>query len=529
MFLRKKPNKSGKVSIQVVMKTKNRRQKVVKTIGSGFDAQEIERLVAEGHRFIDEQNGPMFPNFDETEADIDRFVHSIKNTQIQVIGPELIFGTLYDRIGYGAIHNDMFRHMVICRLFNPGSKLKTADYLERYLHVTYDINKIYRFLDNLCYRKDKPALESSAKKTKKKVPEDFKTLVERISYAHTKSVVGGEIAVCFYDMTTLYFEAAEEDDLRKCGFSKDGKHSCPQIFLGLLVATGGNPIGYEIYEGNIFEGKTIVPIVKSLSTRFGFDKPIVVADAGLLSKENIKALVADGYGFILGARPKSEPNPIKEQILSQKMEYGDIKEIRRTDDTRLILSCSEGRAGKDARNRAKGLARLQKKVTGGKLTKQHINNHGYNKYLRIDGDAAVSIDMEKYNADAAWDGIKGYVTNTKLTAEEVIEQYGNLWFIERAFRFNKFDLAVRPIYHRLRNRIEAHICICFTAYTILLELERILKSAHSKITVYRAQELTKNMFAIAYTQQLSKQTKVVRCGMTEEQEMLYNLICQIPK
>ena len=86
---------------------------------------------------------------------------------------------------------------------------------------------------------------------------------------------------------------------------------------------------------------------------------------------------------------------------------------------------------------------------------------------------------------------------------------------KRAFRMNKFDLAVRPIYHRLRNRIEGHICICFTAYTIMLELERILKAAKSEITIYRAQELTKSMYAITYTLPRSKQTKKVYLGMDE--------------
>lgn len=125
---------------------------------------------------------------------------------------------------------------------------------------------------------------------------------------------------------------------------------------------------------------------------------------------------------------------------------------------------------------------------------------------------------------AAWDGIKGYVTNTDLSKEDVIANYGNLWYIERAFRFNKFDLAVRPIYHRLRNRIEGHICICFTSYTILLELERLLKAAKSEITVYRAQELTKNMYAICYNHPKSKVAKEVALGMDEEQRELFQIV-----
>ena len=116
------------------------------------------------------------------------------------------------------------------------------------------------------------------------------------------------------------------------------------------------------------------------------------------------------------------------------------------------------------------------------------------------------------------------MTNTTLKADEVIDRYGDLWYIERAFRFNKFDLAVRPIYHRLRNRIEGHICICFTSYTILLELERILKAAKSEITVHRAQELTKTMYAISYVSPKSSLSRRVVLGMSDEQRVLCDLI-----
>ena len=540
MFIRKKLNKSGTVSVFVLSTTKSRKQRLVKSFGSAHpnDTAAMEKLMQQASSFIQEMEGPSLPHIYEEEDVIDGFVSSLNNAQVQVAGPELVFGTLYDRIGYGAIRNRMFRNIVICRLFNPGSKLKTVDYMERYLHVTYSVDQIYRFLDNLCYRKEEEEKGNDGRKSEtagegseptstssaKSKQDDFKTRVEDIAYSYTKNMAGDGISVCFYDMTTLYFEAAEEDDLRKCGFSKDGKHSCPQIFLGLLVASGGNPIGYEIYEGNISEGHTMIPLIRKLASRFGFDKPIVVADAGLLSKGNIEELTKDGYQYIIGARPKSESDKVKEQILSLDMKYGDIVEIEKDGGVRIVLSCTERRAKKDAHNRQRGLARLQKKMASGRLTKQNINNRGYNKYLKMEGEVTISINMEKYEADAAWDGIKGYVTNTTLEKDEVIANYSNLWFIERAFRMNKFDLAVRPIFHRLRNRIEGHICICFTAYTIMLELERMLKAAKSEITIYRAQELVKNMYAITYTLPKSKQTKRVYLGMDEEQSELYRLV-----
>ena len=140
----------------VLSTTKSRKQRLVKSFGSAHpnDTAAMEKLMQRASSFIQEMEGPSLPHIYEEEDVIDVFVSSLSNTQLQVAGPELVFGTLYDRIGYGVIPNRMFRNIVICRLFNPGSKLKTADYKERYLHVTYSVDQIYRFLDNLCYRKE---------------------------------------------------------------------------------------------------------------------------------------------------------------------------------------------------------------------------------------------------------------------------------------------------------------------------------------------------------------------------------------
>jgi transposase len=220
---------------------------------------------------------------------------------------------------------------------------------------------------------------------------------------------------------------------------------------------------------------------------------------------------------------------LKGQILGFNLNSGEAKAIKQDDGTRLIVSMSDKRAGKDKHNREKGLARLQKRIRSGKLTKSSINNRGYNKYLKLEGEVTVTLDKEKSVADAAWDGIKGYITNTKLPAKKVIENYGNLRYIERAFRINKTDLRIRPIYHHLRNRIEGHICICFTAYTVLLEMERMLKQAKSDITLKRAQELTKTMYQLTYRLPKSRLTKTKILGMTGEQQHLYDMVVRWSK
>jgi transposase len=491
------------VSVQIIQKLRGK-YKVLQTIGNGKTEQELIKLNYLGKQEIERLSKQPGLFVLENDLQIEQLFSNLSNASILIVGPELIFGKLYDKIGFGSIQQDFFRHLVIARIAYPLSKLKTVDYLYRYQGLTLDVDKVYRFLD--------------------KLNKELKEQVEQISYAHTLKVLEGKISVVFYDMTTLYFEAEDEDDLRKTGFSKDGKHSNPQIFLGLLVGTGGYAIGYDIYEGNIFEGHTLIPFLEKISAKFNLDKPIVVADAGLLSSDNIKALEAKGYEYILGARIKNEPDKIKKLIFEYEFSNGQTICINKSETTRLIIAFSNKRAIKDQHNRNRGLQRLEKQIRAGKLTKSNINNRGYNKYLKMEGEISIAIDYEKYKGDAIWDGLKGYFTNTKLTNDEVIENYKSLWNIERAFRMSKTDLRIRPIYHRLKSRIEAHICISFTAYCIYKELERILKLAKSTLSVKRSVELTHNMYQITYMLPESKHTKSNLLKMDAEQAELYNIV-----
>lgn len=320
----------------------------------------------------------------EEDAHIESFLSTLHNAQISVIGPELIFGKIYNAIGFNAIKEDLFRHLVISRLAFPLSKLKTIDYLYRYQGVTLNINTVYRFLD--------------------KLNRELKQQVEQIAYQHTLKLLKNKVTVVFYDMTTLYFEASEEDDLRKAGFSKDGKHQNPQIYLGLLVSLGGYVIGYDIFEGSIYEGHTLIPVIEKLSKKFKLSKPIVVADAGLLSGENISALEQNHYEYILGARIKSERKQITQQVLGATLNDGEYTVIQKQ-SCKLIVSYSANRARKDAHNRKRGLQRLEKQIKSGKLTKSNINNKGYNKYLKMKGDVTIEIDYHKYEEDARWDSL----------------------------------------------------------------------------------------------------------------------------
>jgi transposase len=505
VFIRRLKNRSGSTSVQVIQKI-NGRYKVLKTIGCAtllhdieklelLARQEIERLTSQPKLFVSEQ--------DEL---IDKTLSTLENSDIRTIGPEIIFGKIYDSIGFNKVGKDMFRHLVISRLVFPLSKLKTVEYLQRFQGIKISIDSIYRFLD--------------------KLNDKLKIQVEQIAYNHTLKVLKGNINVVFYDMTTLYFESSDEDDLRKTGFSKDGKHQNPQIFIGLLVGLEGYAIGYDIYEGNIYEGHTLIPFIQKISEKFKIEKPIIVADAGLLSKNNIKSLEENQYEYILGGRLKNESNQIKEMILADQYSDGVLKSYQKTEKSRVIVHYSDNRAKKDQYNRTRGLMRLEKKIKAGKLTKSSINNKGYNKYLKLTGEVEITIDYNKYQQDNVWDGLKGYVTNTKLTDKEVLENYRHLWHIEKAFRMSKTDLRIRPIYHRLQRRIEAHICISFTAYCIYKELERVLYEKKSTISLRQAAELTHTIYQLKYTLPESKLEKSILLKMDEMQTELCQIIDQ---
>ena len=482
--------------------------RVVKTVGSSRDPNEIERLLCKARALLhpaEEIQPPLFATILPDDAVVESFLDSVQSAHIRTIGPELIFGTLFDRIGFNVVKESLFRHLVVARLAFPTSKLKTVDYLYRYRGIATNEDTIYRFLDTL-------------NKTHKEI-------VERIAYEHTRKTLG-TISVVFYDMTTLYFDAEDEADLRKIGFSKDGKFQNPQIMLGLLVGSGGYPIGYDIFEGNTFEGKTLIPTLEKLQKKYGFTKPVVVADAGLLSKNNIKLLQQHGYPFILGARIKNETDAIKQDLLEKGvgMKDGDTFELARTGATRLIVSYSDTRKRKDAHNREKGLKKLRVKVASGKLGKAQITNRGYNRFLTLLGDVLVTIDEERVAMDAAWDGLKGYMTSTALAPLEVIEQYGQLWQIEKAFRISKTDLRIRPIFHYKRRRIEAHLCIAFTAYSIWKELELLLVKNKIGMSPRRAAELTQTIYELEYALPQSKRIKRKVLAMDSKQQMLYDVI-----
>lgn len=499
MFIRKKKNKSGSTCIQIIQKIQGK-YNVVKTLGSSDDLEKINQLYQQARETLPR----MFNQLTLYEDNIlSPRIDELNNDNIRVIGPEVIFGKIFNCIGFNRIPDQLFKDLAISRITHPGSKLQLSEYLRENSNRDISVDQIYYFLDKLNTR--------------------YKRQVEDISFDYTKKLLKGKIGVVFYDMTTIYFESSQPDELRMTGFSKDGKHQNPQIFLGLLVGKNGYPIGYEIFEGNIYEGHTLIPILERFQQRFELEKPIIVADAGLLSNRNINDLEEKGFKFILGARIKNETKAVIQKIEGLQLNDGQVARIEKENNTRLFVSYSDKRASNDISNRERGLKRLQKSLNAGRLTKSNINNRGYNKYLKMEGELKIEIDYEKYEKDRKWDGLKGYLTNTQLSGQEVIENYNNLWKIEKAFRISKTDLKIRPVYHRLRDRIEAHICISFVSYVLYKELERVLSQYAPDISINKAIKATNKMYQIVI-ELPEKQIQKISLKNNHTQQRIIDLI-----
>lgn len=484
MHVRLKKNRSGSISVIVVDKSRGR-YKELHTVGIARDESEIEPLRQKGLEWIRRRESDLHPELDlygeerracESEIEMtERVVSNIDN--ILINGAELILNRVFDRIGFNRIEDDVFRKLVQSRLSFPASKSATVEYLKNYYDEDLDLSKIYRYLD--------------------KLNDCHKHLVQDISVRHTMEILGGHIGVMFYDVTTLYFETDRQDDLRKTGFSKEGRHSNPQIILGLLVSLDGYPLAYCIHEGNKYEGHTMLPVIREFVSKYQLDDFIVVADSGLMTGANINDLEADGCKYIIGSRIKNEAEEVKRQILSFPKVNGVLHEIDKGGCRRLLIGYSDRRAGKDAHNREKGIRRLEKAYKAGHLSKENINRRGYNKFLDMEGNTNVSINYDRILEDTRWDGLKGYLTNTDIPTEDVVLAYHNLWNVEKAFRIAKSKIEIRPMFHFTRRRIEAHICICFVALKVYKELERLLKLSDIKMSVDKVLNMAKTVTTIS--------------------------------
>lgn len=349
--------------------------------------------------------------------------------------------------------------MLLERLQDPCSKHQNYLHQSEYLNLPrVSLHHLYRSLDKLA---------------------DNQLHIQQQIFQTGRDLFNQKLDVVFYDVTTLYFESEVEQEggLRQKGFSKDGKIGNTQILFCMLIDADKNPIGYQIFEGNTYEGNTFEKAITGLKEQYQIEKIIVVADRGMLSKHNIEITKNNGYEFILGERIKSLPKTVQDELtdlssFTQQWIYHDATDETivityktvEHDGKTIIVTHSSKRAKKDKQDR------LDKEATAKILLKNPalITKKASRFYIQQNTAGHYELNEQKLKNDEKYDGILAISTNNKtLTATQVLEQYKQLYKIEHTFRTFKSHLEIRPMFHWTDKRIKGHICLCYIAFTLL--------------------------------------------------------------
>jgi transposase len=269
------------------------------------------------------------------------------------------------------------------------------------------------------------------------------------------------LTLVLYDVTTLYFEVQQEDDYRKPGLSKERRLE-PQIIIGLLVDRNGFPLGLHSFEGNKAETKTILPVIQAFLAQNGLTQTTIVADAAMLSADNLAALTEAGYTYIVGSRLYKIPYDIAEYQKTGVLSDQQIVTAQQ-DGYRVIYQYRAKRAALDLRNIDKQVAKARKALSG------QIPAHR-TKFLTVKAKSK-QLNQKLIDKAKALAGVKGYVTNLDIPDQQVIDYYHQLFQVEATFRMAKTDLKARPIYHRKRDAIEAHLTIVLAALAVSRNIE----------------------------------------------------------
>lgn len=436
---------SGATAVQVVQ-NKGKQRPFLKHFGSAHDELELELLLNEASKYVEKhcrqpslfaEAPPPAPSSSQLEP-----------SRLWLVEVKHLFArnallSCARKCGLGALP-ELYLDFALMRIIEPASKLRTLELLQRYFNVRHAERTVYRLFPKLLEYQE--AIETAAIQTVQKSLKEAFSLV-------------------LYDVTTLYFESFKEYEFQKPGFSKDNKPQQPQIVIGLITTRSGFPVMHEVFEGNTFEGKTMLDVVHRFQNRIGDTKPVIVADAGMLSKINMQELEQDGYRYIVGARLASAASSFIDRVHHNlppthkalcRFGYEDFVK-----HATMICEFSETRYKKDKRDLDKQVKRalaLLEKNESGRRAKFVKKTKEKDKPFIF--DSALQAKAEKLL------GIKGFVTNipeNELSSAEVVAYYRDLWHVEQAFRMSKSDLKARPIFHFTKDAIRAHILVCFMA------------------------------------------------------------------
>ena len=479
-YLRQVKTASGATAVQVVAKEHGVRR-IVEHLGSAHDEAELAALMRLGRqRLLAGQQvldlGPALDGGGQTPGDEPGDGGAVRRPQIVSRRSGWLIEALrsaYRRLGLGeAVGGDRaFEQMVAARLIEPTSKADTPRVLSEIgWPAPAHRNTLYASLGRCVERGYRESLSGAL-------------------FEHVTSTSG--LALCLYDVTTLYFEAEREDDLRKVGYSKERRVD-PQVIVGLLVDRRGFPLRIGCWEGNKAETTTIIPIVEAFQAAHGIEELVIVADAGMLSAANLTALDEAKLRFIVGARTTRAPGDLEAHFHWAGDAFTDGQLIdtitpKRGSNTerdkslraepiwdpveypgswRAVWAYSKKRAARDTRtltaqeNRARAVVAGEKRPKGTRFVTTHK------------GDQV--LDEASLARARSLVGLKGYVTNIPsrlMGAGEVVSSYHELWHVEQSFRMSKHDLRARPVFHHTRDAIEAHLTVVMAALAVARHLQ----------------------------------------------------------
>ena len=538
MFIRVKERPNNKKSVQIVetyRRADKVHQKILRHVGQAETEEEVEVLKNLAWSIIislKNDRQPVLPLFSPEEiftsqnkspVPDDVKLNSLREEQRIIEGVNDIFGKLYSDLGFDQLlgikkkdaeRNSILKTVTIARVANPVSKRRTASLLEEDYGIKIPLEKIYRMMD-IASRQE----------------EDIKQKV----CGSTFNLFSEKVDVLFFDVTTLYFESVVADELKDFGFSKDCKFKEVQVVLALVSTLSGMPITYELFPGDIYEGHTLIEMIKKLKNKYLIENILLVADRAMFNEKNLKMMEEEQIKYIVAARLKSLPKSLKQGIINDEdFQAGVIEnELHWTkeyeyNERRLIVSYNNSRAKKDAADRQRLIDRLMKRCKNGKIkVKELISNYGTKKYLEVENSEAV-INENKIEEDTCWDGLHGVISNIQKEesnggVEEILCRYRGLWQIEEAFRINKHDLKMRPIYHWTPERIKGHIIICFLAFTLVKQAMYRMKCQNMPMSFEQIRNELLHVQASLLVDVKTKKKYILPSHITLNQKRIYQV------
>jgi len=430
-------------AVQVVRYHQNKRF-ILRHIGSAHSEQELDNLFLLAEQWIKDFSSQLSIFPDENPNKVLHLNHS------SFIGVKYHFfyqqiSALQRQIGLGdlpALLNDL----VAIRIFEPASKLRALELMELFFGIGHSRKTYYKIAPKCI---------------------ELKQIIEQQIVGFAKAHYAFNYQLVFYDVTTLYFETFQEDELRKNGFSKDNKSQQPQILIALMVSKEGFPIAYEVFSGNTFEGHTFIPSIRNFIEKNAVNDLTVVADAAMISTDNVKQLVLNKINYIVGARLGNLSTSLLSSI-DKSINREDGKSIRiKTDNGYLICSYSALRYRKDKYEMEKQVEKAMQVIEQPSKSKKL-------KFTQTDG-TKITLNQALIEKTQKLLGIKGYYTNLEASVSDdttIVGRYYELYRIEQAFRISKTDLQTRPIFHFKEQPIKLHVLICFMALVISKHIEQ---------------------------------------------------------